>query len=341
MYNDDFRAVVARMIQDEGITQVFQVINPKIQNPYTFHYTLGIQHELASDLAFETSFVGVSGRKFLMNRVPNEPDRITGIRPNPKFLTNFYLDESQTSTYLSWQTSLRKRYSHRLSSSIHYTWGKALAYGGGGDIGAAYQGDNNSRVQDFYNIAIEKGPGAGDLTHNFVGEWVYDTPQLSSVNKSVLRQIFGTWQLGGVFSAATGEPLGITQTTSLYHARPDSVFGENPINDNWQNTPNRQYLNLRAFAAVPVIQASGASARPGTLGWGAVRGPGFWNVNLSLGKNFTIQEKVRLQIRADMLNALNKLNLSAITTSINSGTFGQARGTRGQRVIQLNGRLSF
>jgi Carboxypeptidase regulatory-like domain len=340
MYNDDFRAVVARLIKDEGITQVFQVINPEIQNPYAFHYTLGVQHELASDLALETSFVGVSGRKFLMNRVPNEPDRITGNRPNPKLITNFYLDESQTSTYLSWQTSLRKRYSRNLSSSVHYTWGKALAYGGGGDIGAAYQGDNNTRVQDFYNIKTEKGPGAGDVTHNFVGEWVYDTPVLSS-RSSIVRQVLGTWQIGGVFSAATGEPLGITQATSLYHQRPDYVAGQDPINENWKDTPNRQYLNLQAFAQVPTVQVSGAAARPGSLGWGAVRGPGFWNINLSVGKNFPIREKVKLQLRADMFNALNKLNLSTITTSINSGTFGQARGTRGQRVIQLNGRLSF
>ena len=42
-----------------------------------------------------------------------------------------------------------------------------------------------------------------------------------------------------------------------------------------------------------------------------------------------------------MFNALNKVNFTGITTSINSATFGQARSTRGQRVIQLNGRLSF
>jgi hypothetical protein len=339
MYNDDFRAVVERQIKDEGFTSVYQVMRPQIQNPYTAHYTFGIQRELASDLALETSFVGVFGRKFLLNRVPNLPDRITGIRPNPKLLINYYLDESQTSSYVSWQTSLRKRYSHNISSSVHYTWGKALAFGGGGDIGAWYQGDNNSRLQEFHNIAIEKGPGAGDMTHNFVSEWVYDTPALSMLSNSVLRQVFGTWQVGGVFSAATGEPLGITQSTSLYHQRPDYVLGEKPINHNWEQT--RQYLNLKAFTQVPLVQASGAAIRPGSLGWGSVRGPGFWNLNLSVGKNFNIVEKVKLQLRTDMFNALNKVNYSAITTSINSATFGQTRGTRGQRVIQLNGRLSF
>jgi hypothetical protein len=341
MYNDDFRAVVERQIRDEGFTSVYQVMRPEIQNPYTIHHTLGVQREIAANLAFETSFVGVLGRKFLLNRVPNQPDRITGIRPNPKLLINYYLDESQTSSYFSWQTSLRKRYSRSLSASVHYTWGKALAYGGGGDIGAWYQGDNNVRLQDFHNIAIEKGPGAGDVAHNFVSEWVYDTPAFANISNPVIRQIVATWQVGGVYSAATGEPLGITQATSLNHQRPDYVLGQNPINENWKALPNLQYLNSRAFAQVPVVQASGAAARPGTLGWGSVRGPGFWNVNLSIGKNFTIQEKVKLQLRTDMFNVFNKVNYTGITTSINSATFGQARSTRGQRVIQLNGRLSF
>jgi hypothetical protein len=340
LYNDDFRAIVERQIKEENFTSVYQVINPKLQNPYTIHYTLGVQHELASNLALETSFVGVQSRKFLLNRVPNQPDRVTGVRPNPKLLINYYLDESQTASYVSWQTSLRKRYSHGLSTSVHYTWGKALAYGGGGDIGAWYQGDNNSRLQDFYNIAIEKGPGAGDIKHNFVSEWVLDTPRLLNTN-TVIRHVIGGWQFGGVFSASTGEPLGITQATSLYHQRPDQVLGENPINENYRELPNLQYLNPRAFALIPVIQASGAAARPGSLGWGAVRGPGAWNLNISLGKNFAIRENVKLQLRTDMFNALNKVNLTGITTSINSATFGQARSTRGQRVIQLNGRLSF
>jgi hypothetical protein len=341
MYNDDFRPIVERQIKEEGFTSVYQVMNPDLESPYTMHYTLGVQRELASNLALETSFVGVFGRKFLLNRVPNEPDRVTGIRPNPKLLINYYLDASQRSSYVSWQTSLRKRYSRSLSSTVHYTWGKALAYGGGGDIGAWYQGDNNSRLQDFYNLQIEKGPGAGDVTHNFVTEWVFDSPRLTSVENPILRQIAGMWQVGGVFSAATGEPLGITQATSRYHQRPDYVLGQDAMNENWRNTATFQYLNPNAFAQVPVIQASGAASRPGSLGWGAVRGPGFWNLNLSIGKNFTIYEQVKLQLRTDMFNAFNKMNPTGITTSINSGTFGQARSTRGQRVIQLNGRLTF
>lgn len=166
---------------------------------------------------------------------------------------------------------------------------------------------------------------------------MYHLPAFADLG-SVARHALGSWQVGGIFSARSGEPLGITQASSRYHARPDYVGGKT-INDNYHQT--RQYLNRDAFLRVPLVAASGAPVRPGNLGWGAVRGPGMWNLDFSLGKNFPISEKVRLQIRTDMFNVFNHFNPSGITTSINSGTFGQVRSSLGVRVIQLNGRLSW
>ncbi|MEO5742594.1 MAG: TonB-dependent receptor [Vicinamibacterales bacterium] len=336
MYNDDLAKIVTQQAVSQGFTNIFSAIRPGIQNPYAQHYTLGIQRELNSSLVLETATVGVRGTKFILFRPMNEADRVTGIRPNPKLRATLYADESQTMNYISWQMSLRKRYSRNLSGSIHYTWGKSLAYNGG-DPGAYYQGDNDARTQDFFNLKAEYGPAVGDINHVVTGELVYQLADFAGMGRFA-RQILGSWQVGSIFTARSGEPLGITQTSSRYHARPDYIGG-NPINDNYQTT--RQYLNAAAFRRVPLITASGAPERPGNLGWGAVRGPGMWNVDLSLGKNFPIGEQVRLQIRTDMFNALNHFNPSGITTSINSGTFGQVRSTLGTRVIQLNGRLSW
>ncbi len=336
MYNDDLRKVVEKQAVAEGFTNIFALINPTIQSPYTHHYSLGIQRELTRDLALETAFVGVRGTKFPMWRPLNEPDRVTGIRPNPKLRATYYLDESATSSYASWQTSVRKRYSKNFSGSVHYTWGKSLAYNGG-DIGTWYQGDNAARVQDFHNIRAEHAPSTGDLKHYFATEWVYDTPSLAGMS-GAMRQLLGSWQLGGILTARTGEPLAITQTSSLQVNRPDYIGGE-AINGNYK--PNLQYLNRSAFALVPLIAASGASARPGNLGWGAIRGPGAWNFDVSLGKNFRLTEAVKLQLRTDMFNSLNHVNPANINTGLNAGTFGQVRGTTGQRVVQLNARLTW
>src|SRR5262249_29169354 len=163
-------------------------------------------------------------------------------------------------------------------------------------------------------------------------------PALSGLGNPVARQVFGSWQLGAIFTARTGEPLEITQTSSLQVNRPDYAGGA-VINDNFRQTG--QYLNRSAFALVPLIAASGAAARPGNLGWGAVRAPGAWNLDLTLGKNFRVSESMRFQLRTDMFNVLNHVNPTNISTSLNASNFGQVRGTTGQRVIQLNARLSW
>src|SRR5439155_22360873 len=139
-----------------------------------------------------------------------------------KLRATYDLDETATASYVSWQTSVRKRYSRHVSGSVHYTWGKTLAYNGG-DIGTWYQGDNAARVQDFFNIRAEHAPGTGDITHYFASEWAYELPALAGFSHAVVRQVLGGWQAGAIFTARTGEPLNITQTSSLQVNRPDYI----------------------------------------------------------------------------------------------------------------------
>jgi hypothetical protein len=243
--------------------------------------------------------------KFPINRTYNQPDRVTGIRPNPQLLQGYYLDNSQLSQYHSSQTSLQKRFAHNLTFAARYTWGKQLA-NDSGDIGAYYQNDGNVRAQDFFDLRREWGPADGDTRHYFSGDWVYALPNLKSMHSAVVRQIFGGWQTSGIVAAATGTPLLISLGNIENTSRPDYVGG-NPVNPDYQKT--LQYLNKSAFATPPIGAASGLPIRPGNLGHGAVFGPGYWNVDLSLGKNFRLVEKVQLQVRMDAFNAFNHTSL--------------------------------
>lgn len=73
----------------------------------------------------------------------------------------------------------------------------------------------------------------------------------------------------------------------------------------------------------------------------AWRTPGQWNLDFSFGKNFAIRENIKMQIRAEMFNALNHTNLSGLRTGITDPFFGQLLSTMGARTIQLNARLTF
>src|SRR5262249_15777029 len=159
---------------------------------------------------------------------------------------------------------------------------------------AYYQNDANVRAQDFFNLRPEWGPADGDINHYFTADWVYTLPALKSSNAFV-RTALGDWQVSGIYTAGTGMPLIITQGTAENTSRPDIIGG--PVTNNYTDT--LQYLNKAAFVPVPISQASGLPIRPGTLGRGAVRGPGFWNLDLSLGKNFRVTERAQFQIRMD------------------------------------------
>jgi outer membrane receptor protein involved in Fe transport len=336
-FNDDARAVVESQAIRTGRINVFAAFDPHFQNPYSMNLYLGLQRELNSTLVLESAFVGNRGVKFPLQRVFNAVDRITGLRPNPLLNDGYYIDNTQNTVYASWQNSLRKRYSRNLVGAVHYTWAKGLSTAGG-DIGAYFQGDQDIRTQDFFNPRADRGPSSGDITHYLSVDSVYDLPQFTSVHNRFVRQTIGGWQLTGIFRANTGEPLLITQGSSLQGSRPDYVGGT-VVNSDYRSS--LVYLNRSAVAPVPIVAASAATLRPGTMGNGAVRGPGLWRVDFSIGKNFAVTERAQLQFRIDSFNATNHTNFAALATNINAANFGRLTSTRGSRIIQLNAHLRF
>ena len=195
------------------------------------------------------------------------------------------------------------------------------------------------RVQDNDNIRLDRGPTTYDIRQRFVADFLYELPlrRLASVAGRKATLAWGGWQISGVLDAQSGSPLYITQPSAIPGSRPDYVSGR-PVLSNYRET--LQYLNPAAFARVPLIAASGATARLGTLGRNAVRAPGSWVLDLALSKNFAFTERWQLQVRADMFNAFNHTNLGGVSANINAANFGRLTSA-GARVVQLNGRLRF
>jgi len=333
VYNQD----VTPIINATGQVQVATLVKPTIQAPYSMNLYLGVQRALSSSWMLESAFVGNRGVKLTMLRNFNLVDRVTGVRPNPALGSGDYVDDSQNSVYYSWQTSLRKRYSNHLTADIHYTWGKGLSYTGG-DLGAAATGDALTTVQDFFNWRAERSPSSGDITHSFAASAIYELPLFSSLN-GFTRSVIGGWQVSSVFTAATGLGLLLSENSGISPSRPDYIGGD-AVTGNYSGT--LQYLDPKAFARVPISSVTGGTIRPGNVGNGEIRGPGRWNVDLSLAKNFHLfKERLVFQFRADSFNVFNHTNFTTVDTEITRNTFGRLLATAGARVIQLNARLSW
>ena len=63
--------------------------------------------------------------------------------------------------------------------------------------------------------------------------------------------------------------------------------------------------------------------------------------DVSVFKNTHVTEKVNLQLRLEMFNAFNNVNLGNPGTTLGTGTFGVISSTRPARVIQAGLKLLF
>jgi hypothetical protein len=346
-YAEEVLPIAEQDVAASGRRLIFSVLDPELQNPYTINSQLNVQRSLGQDLMLEIGYVGVRGVKFPLHRRFNLPDRNSGERPNQMIIPGgFFVDNSESTVHHSLQTSLRKRFTRSLSFDAHYTYGKTLAFSGG-DVGVYYGTDvNENVVQDFFDMRLDRGPSTGDVTHRFISDAIYQAPELKSWTP-LLRHAIGGWQVSGIFTARTGGPVFITQSCSnSYHCRPDYVGGDPVLKEKIETGTCRaggrcdvQYINTAAFALLPV--KGGVAERPGTAGKSLVRAPGAWGVDLSLAKNFKIKEGMRLQLRADMFNVLNHVNLGGPNGLINNSQFGRINGAGGMRSMQMGLRLQF
>ncbi len=107
------------------------------------------------------------------------------------------------------------------------------------------------------------------------------------------------------------------------------------------------YFDPSSFRAVP-----GTEIRFGTAGRNIIRGPGFFNLDGSIFRNFNLTETVKFQIRMEMFGVTNTPHFNNPGTDVtNTATFGvitstlnlagRGTGTGGERQVWFAAKLMF
>jgi hypothetical protein len=238
--------------------------------------------------------------------------------------------------YNAFQTSIRKRFANNLGLEFHYTLEKGWSDQGGA-LGSNFVNGDIYVTQDFYNPHLDREPLAAEARHRIAANAIYMLPWLKT-SHGILKQAFSGWQASSIITGRTGLPLQIMQPSGIAMSRPDYIGGD-PRLPNYQTT--RLFLNKAVFALVPTSPVTNATLRAGTQNPSQVAGPGAITVNVSLGKTFSIHERVRFEVRGDWLNAFNHVNYNNPTTSISSPIFGSLTSDAGPRTGQVNARVTF
>lgn len=298
-------------------------VNQKFRTPYFYNYNLQIEKSLGDQASLQLGYVGSAAHKLNVMENLNQSGAYNALYPNVGSILQ--LNSNGNSNYNSLQATLKVHSWHGLTAQFNYTWAHAL------DNVTEYRG---VIPFDSFNLALDYGNSDFDTRNAFTGFWTYDVPG-SSHGPAILTH---GWQIGGALNFHGGQPFNFPGTTASGTQRP----GLNLIADPFLGiTPGfsaarggQQWVNPAAFCVPGSPGCPGTTNPAGNLARNAFYGPGFADVDLSVIKNIPIKERVTIQLRAEMFNLFNHINLASGAASVGangyvSDTIGDFNGAPG------------
>jgi hypothetical protein len=345
-----------------------------------WQWNLSAQRELVRNTTLEVAYVGSKGRHLLhpydINQVPvgsrldyihagSDAEETAALRPYGVFgdASIAILDHPGSSIYHSLQTQFVSRFLHGSQFQTSYTFSRTI-----GDV-SLIGGENSvggSAVSLLENPGLDRGLTATHRAHIFNSSLVLALPALDD-RPPVMKHVLGDWEIGTIVLASSGRPLtvfngripglvnGVSGTGLTANQRPNRVAGQDC---RASGGADNQILNPDAWTLTGFqLGTFGDSGR------GICDGPNFFQVDLAFYKNIKYSEHVKLQLRFEIFNVLNRANFTSVNTNLSptsvtldtgnaatatritaftpSGSFGQATATRDPRQAQFGIKLLF
>jgi hypothetical protein len=211
-------------------------------------------------------------------------------------------------------------------------------------------------VQNPYDLRADYGLTALDVPLIGTFNAAYELPfgrGKSFLTHGLASAITGGWQVNTIVTARSG--LTINPTNGANGDTANAGGGAQRIS--FVGDPNRGALHTIESYFNPTAFALPANGTYGNAAIDSLRGPGFWNADLSLFRDIPLlRERLKFQFRAEAFDVFNHPNLSNPNSSFAGSTTNGAGGSlsynngfnvitstvsNSNRVIQLAGKLTF
>jgi hypothetical protein len=361
----------------KSISQYLNIASPSNQTyvPYNVRpgqinqWQLSVEHQFGNSYMASIAYAGSHGSNL---QFPTDVNQIT----NPAFLAASAAAGSAIqadrpyqywgqvtgynynaiSNYNALQATINKHFSNGLLFSFNYVWSHFLDEqdsGGWGSRGGT----------QYWQIGNQPGANYGnsnfDIPNAFKGYASYELPfgkgKSYLSGSRVMDEVVGGWRIAGTFIAQSGNPFTVVNATNNNSKYTGCSVGgtasggdvnngcnwfPNVVADTHVSNPGPNgWFNTAAF-----VNAAPAGAFAfGNEGRNSLRGPRLSVVNLSLAKDFSFGERIRLELRSDWVNAFNHPSLGIPGQTMGAANFGlinEATQNNGVAVAPRSGQIS-
>ena len=272
------------------------------------------------------------------------------------------------SNYNAFQFDLRRQYRGGVAGQLNYTWANTKTNS---------SGTAQNRVEPFLDRdrpELNETRSEFHVSHVINASLILDLPfgrgRRWMDQGGVADAIFGGWQTSAIIHWQKGVPLSLLAPRGTFNRvgrsgsmTPLTSLSQEQLNDLFKvvKAPNGNIywvdpavVDPATGRAVGADNLSNAAGFAGQVFFNPMAGevgnlrplqfdrPAVATVDAAVSKQFRITNRVRFEVKGELLNAFNTVYFNAGDFDINSTTFGRITGVAvGARVVQLSGRIEF
>jgi hypothetical protein len=320
-------------------------VQPNVQTPTVESWSLKIEQQLPAKIILGVGYVGSHGYHELLSLDANLPAGvICPASPCPAAYpvgTLYYPSGAPLANNAVWNTT--QWFSEGVSSynglqvDVNRSWANGLQFRGvytfskslddGDNMNTSVATNSPAFVANPLNPSADYGRASFDARNSGVLQATYDLPfGRASDAKSWSGVLVKGWQASGIVTLQSGLPF----TPQLSYNPSNDGDTRNPVRPSWNPkfTGNvilgsaNEYFNPLAF-----IQPLPGTY--GNVGRNVLQGPSLEQVDMSLAKRWSLNERLALQFRGEIFNLLNHANLNTPNPVVYAAATGGPSPTAG------------
>ncbi len=249
---------------------------------------------------------------------------------NPQFTSLYAWKNAGDSSYNALQVTLTHKMARGLQADFNYTYSKSIDIGSNAErinqFDSYYQAD---QVINSWSPNQLRAVSDFDTTHQFNSNWVYELPfgrgrRFASSSNRLVDAFVGGWQWSGLVRWTSGFPTTVTTFTSYptNWELPSSavLVGAKPQTGTYTD----QNGNPNLFRSPAAAQSAFRYSYPGESGQrNELRGPGYFGIDTSVSKSWSIAEAQSIKLTWEVFNVTNSVRFDVAPLPQSTGQLEQ------------------